>query len=107
PPPRADPRVLGADRPIPCCGARSENRLRQRHPARLGADHHQIRHRLATARTALARLRNSNPHTADIDDKLSIVSALRLTPPQSQCQLEVAGPPVICFGLSGLVAWYP
>ena len=60
---RADPRVLGADRPIPCCGARSENRPRQRHPARLGADHHQIRHRLATARTALARLRNSNPHS--------------------------------------------
>ena len=57
---RADPRVLRADRPIPCCGARSENRPRQRHPARLGADHHQIRHRLATARTALARLRNSN-----------------------------------------------
>ena len=33
------------------------------HPARLGADHHQIRHRLATARTALARLRNSTPHS--------------------------------------------
>ena len=50
---RADPRLLGADRSVPCCGARSENRPRQRHPARLGADHHQIRHRLATARTAL------------------------------------------------------
>ena len=33
-----------------------------RHPARLGADHHQIRHRLAIVRTALARLRNSNAH---------------------------------------------
>ena len=57
--PRADPRVLSADRPIPCCGARSQNRPRQGypgHPARLGADHHQIRHRLATARTALAPL---------------------------------------------------
>ena len=64
--PRADPRVLRADRPIPCCGARSENRPRQGHPghpARLGADHHQIRHRLATARTALARLTSSTPHT--------------------------------------------
>ena len=28
-PARADPRVLRADRPIPCCGARSENRPRQ------------------------------------------------------------------------------
>ena len=44
------PRVLRADRPIPCRGARRENRPRQRHPARLGADHHQIRHRPATAR---------------------------------------------------------
>ena len=63
---RADPRVLRADRPIPCCGARSENRPRQGrsgHPARLGADHPQIRHRLATARTALARSRSSTPHT--------------------------------------------
>ena len=52
--PRAGARVLGADRPIPCCGARSRNRPGQRHPARLGAHHHQICHRLATARTALA-----------------------------------------------------
>ena len=69
--PRADPRVLRADRPIPCCGARSKNRPRQGHPghpARLGADHHQVRHRLATARTALARLRSSTPHTAHTDN---------------------------------------
>ncbi len=69
--PRADPRVLRADRPIPRCGARSENRPRQGHPghpARLGADHHQIRHRLATARTALARLRSSTPHTVHTDN---------------------------------------
>ena len=57
---RADARVLRADRPIPCCGARSENRPRQRHPARLGADHHQIRHRLATAR-ALGRFQLCGP----------------------------------------------
>jgi hypothetical protein len=37
-----------------------------------------------------ARLRNSSPHTAHIDNKLSIGNALRLASPQSQCQLEVA-----------------
>jgi putative exporter of polyketide antibiotics len=35
-------------------------------------------------------LRNSNAHTAHIDNKLSIGNALRLTSPQWQCQLEVA-----------------
>ena len=43
-PAEPSPQVRRADRSIPCCGARSENRPRQRHPARLGADHHQIRH---------------------------------------------------------------
>src|SRR5262249_25586812 len=36
---------------------------RSGHPADLGVDHHQIRHRLATARTALARSRNRTMFT--------------------------------------------
>ena len=49
---RADPRVLRAGRSVPRRGARSQDRPRQRHPPRDGADHHQVRHRPATARTA-------------------------------------------------------
>ena len=57
-PPEPTRGSYGAGRPVPRCGARSENRPRQKHsghPARLGADHRQIRHRLATTRTAGCR----------------------------------------------------
>ena len=52
------PRIACAHRSVPCCGARGQNRPRQGqsgYPPCLAADHHQIRHRLETARTALAR----------------------------------------------------
>ena len=48
------PRVVRADRSIPCRGAGSENWPGQRHPAHLGGGHHQVHHRFATGGTALA-----------------------------------------------------
>ena len=50
---KADPRVHRAGRPFSFRGAGRENRPGQRHPPRLGADHRQIHHQPAAARTAM------------------------------------------------------
>ena len=57
---KAEPRVRLASRPFPVRRAGSENRPRQRHSAHLGADHRQIHHQPATARTAMRPKTNSS-----------------------------------------------
>ena len=64
----AGPSRRPTDSVLRCKKRKSAPTRTSRHPARLGADHHQIRHRLATARTALARLRSSTPHTVHTDN---------------------------------------
>ncbi len=50
---QADQRLDGTHRCVPCGGAGSENRSRQRHSACLGAGHRQVHHQPAAARIAL------------------------------------------------------
>ena len=63
---KTDPRIHRADRAVPFRGAGRENRPRQRHSARHGADHRQIHHQPATARIDMKPTRS--PATKAIDD---------------------------------------
>ena len=71
----ADPRVDGAHRPVPRGGAGGENRPGQRHPTRHGADHRQVHHRPAAARTAMRRPRSNGCQQAGIDSSCRSASA--------------------------------
>ena len=69
---------VGADRPIPCCGARSEDWTGQRGTARLGADDHQIRHRVAgNCSDCFSPIEDSNPHSRKFVDLLQHVVRAR------------------------------
>ena len=65
---------IAAGRPFPFGGAGSENRPGQRHPARLGADHRQIHHQPAAARTAMTGLPGDEDLIADLEDGGSVLS---------------------------------